>query len=362
VVLLGPRQCGKTTLARSLAGHYFDLEQDADRLRLETTWPEIESARNLVALDEAQTWPELFPRLRGAIDADRGRPGRFLLLGSVSPALMRNISESLAGRAALLELTPFLADELPSLPLNDLWLRGGYPPVALESARFPRWLTDYARTLAERDLPLWGWPAAPQLTERFFRMVTAVHGQQWNASQIAASLGLTHPTINRYLDFIEGAFLLRRLPPWSGNLRKRLRKAPKVFWRDSGALHALLRVDTFADLLAQPWVGASWEGFVIGQLLDTLSARGRSYEASYLRTSDGYEVDLILELGRTRWAIEVKLTSNPAPQDLERLNRAADLVKADRRLLISQVGTSAIGGHSASANLRDTLASLTGAA
>jgi predicted AAA+ superfamily ATPase len=355
VVMLGPRQCGKTTLARSLALHYFDLEQDADRLRLEARWTEVMAARGLVAFDEAQAWPEILPRLRGAIDADRQRAGRFLVLGSVSPALLRTTSESLAGRAALLELTPFLGAEVPAIPQNELWLRGGFPPVALEPKRFPHWLADYVRTLAERDLPQWGWPAAPQLTERFLRMVAAVHGQQWNASQLGASLGLSHPTVNRYLDFLEAAYLVRRLPPWSGNIRKRLLKTPKVYWRDTGALHAVLRTGSLDDLLAQPWVGASWEGFCLEQILGVLSARGAAFEAAYLRTSDGYEVDLVLDLGRTRWAVEVKLSSNPSPQDLDRLKHAAGLVQADRRLLISQVPESAIGKNDGSCNLRDAL-------
>ena len=331
--LLGPRQAGKTTLAKSLAVRYFDLEQAADQTRLDAQWEEVMATLGLVAFDEAQAWPVVFNRLRGAIDADRSRVGRFLVLGSVSPGLMKEVSESLAGRIALIDLTPFLAVEVPNIALPDLWLRGGLPPVTLAPGRFPVWSQDYLRNLVQRDLPLWGWTATPQQTDRLLRMLAAVHGQQWNASQLAASLGLTHPTINRYLDFLEGVFLVRRLPAWSANLRKRHVKSPKVFWRDSGLLHALMGADSTDALLGQPWVGASWEGFVIEQIVETLRTRGIQPNPHYLRTSDGYEIDLILEIRGKLWAIEVKLTSDPAPQDLQRLEKAAELIDADQRIL-----------------------------
>ncbi len=353
--LLGPRQAGKTTLARSLATHYFDLEQSGDQTRLDAQWDEIMASSKLVAFDEAQAWPALFSRLRGAIDADRSRNGRFLLLGSVTPGLLKEVSESLAGRIALLELGPLLATEASAIPLRELWLRGGLPPVALVPARFPAWPRDYVRNLVQRDLPQWGWTATPQLTERLLRMLALVHGQSWNASQIASSLGLTHPTINRYLDFLEGVFLVRRLPPWSANLRKRWVKSPKVYWRDSGLLHAMLDVDSTDDLLSQPWVGASWEGFVIEQVVGTLQAHGVECRPHYLRTSDGYEIDLIVEIRRKRWAIEVKLTSDPAPQDVARLDKAADLIEADYRVLVSNTSKSAMGPRNLICNLPDLM-------
>lgn len=359
-VLLGPRQCGKTTLAHHLASRYFDLEQVADQTRLDAQWPEIMGSDGLTAFDEAQSWPALFPRLRGAIDADRSRNGRFLILGSVVPALLREQSESLTGRTALLELTPLLAIEAHGLTLPELWLRGGLPPVALEPARFPVWAQDYLRNLSQRDLPLWGWPASPQVTERLLRMLAAVHGQNWNASQLGASLGLSHPTINRYLDFLEGVFLVRRLSPWSGNLKKRLVKSPKVYWRDTGLLHGSLGVNSIDQLLGQPWVGASWEGFVIEQILASLHALGHRVDPSYFRTSDGFEIDLVFSLAGQVWAIEIKLTTDPAPQDLARLHRAADLIGADQRILLSQVPISAFGERQASCNLPDFLSRLPG--
>ena len=189
VALVGPRQSGKTTLARSLAAEYFDLEQPGDRVRLDLRWDELAAGRRLVVLDEAQAWPEVFPRLRGAIDADRRRTGRFLLLGSVSPALMKHVSESLAGRLALLELAPLLASEMGDAPLSDRWLRGGFPDGGPGApGRFPTWQLDYLALLAQRDLPVWGLPAKPQVTDRVLRIIAAVHGQIWNASQAGQAL------------------------------------------------------------------------------------------------------------------------------------------------------------------------------
>lgn len=338
VALIGPRQCGKTTLARSLGGVYFDLEQEQDRLRLDLEWPRLTRGHQLVILDEAQTWPEVFRRLRGAIDARRGSNGRFLLLGSVSPELMHHVSESLAGRLALVELAPLLYVELKTQASKErLWLCGGYPDGGvLHPHRFPRWQDDYFSLLTQRDLPAWGLPARPQVTQRLSRMLAAVHGQTWNASRLGQSLGLNYQTVNSYLDYLEGAFLVRRLQPYHDNLKKRLVKSPKVYWRDSGLLHALLNVRNRDELLAQPWVGASWEGFVIEQLLGALGAVGKSAEAFHLRTSDQHEIDLVLALDQELWAIEVKLTTNPGSDDLRRLEKTADLIGANRRFLVSQ--------------------------
>lgn len=337
VALTGPRQAGKTTLARALSPLYFDLEQESDRLRLDVRWEQLRQARQLVILDEAQAWPEIFPRLRGAIDGERGRNGRFLLLGSVSPALMHHVSESLAGRLALAELTPLLAAELPRARLDQLWRCGGYPDGGVLNANaFPDWQKNYLSLLAQRDLPNWGLPSRAPLTQRLLKMLALLHGQQWNASQTGQSLGLSHPTVNSYLDYLVGAFLIRSLPPYASNLRKRLVRSPKVYWRDSGLLHALHGVTAAVDLLSQPWVGASWEGFVIEQILGQMSLRGCAVEAYYLRTSDQYEIDLVLDFGHRLWAVEIKLTSRPAPADLHRLNKTADLIKADRRFLITR--------------------------
>jgi len=337
VALVGPRQAGKTTLARSLGGTYFDLEQDADRLRLDLEWSSLVEGKTLVVLDEAQSWPEVFRRLRGAIDEHPRRKGRFLLLGSVSPGLMVHVSESLAGRLSLVELTPLLLTELRKMPLRTVWYLGGYPEGGvLDRGRFPRWQLDYLALLAQRDLPSWGLPAGPQLTQRLLKMIAAINAQTWNASQVGQSLGISYKTVNSYMDYLVGAFLIRRLPPYRGNLRKRLIKSPKVYWRDTGLLHALLNVSDEDELLNRPWVGASWEGFVIEQILGALQQADRHVEPFFFRTSDGREIDLVLDFGSALWAVEAKLSASPSSSDFDRMSKTADLIKADRRILVSQ--------------------------
>jgi len=359
VALLGPRQCGKTTLGRSLSRRYYDAEQPADRLRLDLDWPDIIAGRGLAVIDEAQSWPELFPRLRAAIDSDRRRNGRFLLLGSVSPALMREVSESLAGRLARVALTPFLLPELGSQALDRLWLAGGFPDGGiLRPKAFPAWQRDYLALMAQRDLPAWGLAARPQVTDRLLHMLAAVHGQAWNASALGQSLGLSYHTVNSHLDFLEGAYLVRRLAPWSGNLRKRLTRSPKVYVRDTGLLHSLLRAASRAELLRHPAAGASWEGFVIEQLLGSLAARGVDANPHFLRTSDGYEIDLLLTLGGTAVAIEVKLSAGASPQDLARLERAADLVSAPHRYIVCRTAEPATDGTRGALNLAGAIARL----
>lgn len=352
VAVVGPRQCGKTTLARSLGGRYFDLEAEADLLRLDLSWDQLIEQNDLVVLDEAQAYPPIFKRMRSAIDRRRRVTGRFLVLGSVSPALMRAVSESLAGRLALVELTPFFLDEVGAKALDDLWLRGGFPDGGiLGTDTMPGWQLNYLALLAQRDLPSWGLPARPNMTDRLFRMLAVAHGTTWNASAIGQSLGLNYQTVNSYMDYLEGAFLLRRLQPFHANVRKRLVKSPKVYWRDSGLLHALSGVSTMDALLSQPWVGASWEGFVIQQALACLNAADIDCAPYHLRTSDQHEIDLLLDLGSERWACEIKLTSDPKADDLARLNKVADLIGAEKRILISRTQRPMEAGTSASLNL-----------
>lgn len=336
VALIGPRQSGKTTLAQSLGGRYFDIEQESDRLRVDLEWRALGDGLDLVILDEAQEWPELFARLRGEIDRDRKRNGRFLILGSVSPSLMTQVSESLAGRLSLLELTPLLRFEMRNDEQCERhWLVGGYPDGGvLDGTNYPQWQADYLDLLTQRDLPNWGMPARPSLTRRLLRMLAAAHGQEWNASQIGKSLGLSFHTVNHYVDFLESAFLVRRLPAFHANIRKRLVKRPKLYWRDSGLLHFLLNVSDSTALLDQPWVGASWEGYVIEQALAALRGTQRSVEAHYLRTSDQKEIDLLVQTGSELWAIEAKLTTHPQMRSLARLDAVADLVGAKKRFLI----------------------------
>lgn len=347
VTLVGPRQCGKTTLAREIGGEYFDLEQESDRVRLDLEWTRLVAGRTRVILDEAQTHPAVFPRLRAAIDADRARNGRFILLGAVSPALMRSVSESLAGRMAVIELTPFLWNELAARPMRSrLWLMGGFPDGGVRRpASFPQWANSYLRLITERDLPALGIPCTPQVTQKLLRMMAALNGQQWNASELGRSMGVNYQTVTRYVDFIEGAFLLRRLPAFHANLSKRLVKAPKIHWRDTGLLHATLGIDSDDALRHHPAVGASWESFVVEQALGMLAALGVPHSAFHFRTSDGYELDLVLESGRERWAVEIKLTSDPSPHDLARLEKCAAMVSATRAILVSQVAADAGDKH-----------------
>lgn len=363
VGLIGPRQCGKTTLSRSLNGRYFDLESAADGLKLDLSWDELIRGNELIVLDEAQSVPSVFPRIRSCIDADRKRNGRFLLLGSVAPALMREVSESLAGRLALVELSPFYLDEVGADALDMLWLNGGFPDGGvLTAGAMPGWQMNFLALLAQRDLPAWGLPAKPQTTMRLFKMLAAAHGTPWNASRIGQSLGLNYQTVNGYMDYLEGAFLLRCLAPYHANLGKRLMKSPKIYWRDSGLLHALLGVASMEALLSQPWAGASWEGFVIQQMIARLDASGRAFTPHYLRTSDQYEIDLLLDFGRERWAFEIKLTAHPSSDDMQRLNKVADMVGAEKRVLVSRTTEKMASGSCYSVDIDGALCLLDPAA
>jgi hypothetical protein len=235
-------------------------------------------------------------------------------------------------------MTPFLLSELKAAQMDDLWLRGGYPDGGiLAPDMFPEWQENYLEALATRDLPNWGLSAKPRQTLRLLAMLAASHGQPLNASQIGASLALNHKTVVSYIDFLEGAFLVRRISPYFANIKKRLVKTPRVYWRDSGLLHSLMNVFDLDGLYRQPWLGQSWEGFVIEQTLSTLAVSGKRGQAFYFRTSDGHELDLVLDWGAERWAIEIKLTSNPSPAELDRLNATADLIDAKRRILVCRI-------------------------
>lgn len=337
VTLSGPRQCGKTTLAQSLGGTYFNIEAPEERVRLDASWPEIMAGDKLAIFDEAQYWPELFSRLRGEIDKYRKKNGRFLLLGSIAPALMRGIGESLAGRMAVVDLSPF--GLLETNRLDALWIYGGFPDggVLGPDGAFPVWQENYLRAMCERDLPLWGLSAKPALTERLLRMTAAEHGTILNLSKLGQSLGLTHHTVETYLDYLQGAYLIRRLLPLHENLRKRLVKAPRLYWRDSGLLHALLRLDPGGDIFSHPWVGASWEGFVIEEIIKARQTRGDSFDAHFFRSHDGWEADLVLDDARGREAIEIKLTSAPDREAIQRLEKVADMIGANRKTLICRI-------------------------
>jgi hypothetical protein len=277
----------------------------------------------------------------------------------VSPALMREVSESLAGRLALVELTPFLLAELRTVAATRLWLLGGFPDGGiLGGSGFPTWQRNYAALLTQRDLPSWGLPAKPQVTERLLHMLAAVHGQIWNASNLGQSLGLSYHTVNTYLDFLQGAYLIRRLTPWSARLTQRLVKSPKIFLRDSGLLHAMLGISNRESLLRHPSAGASWEGFVIEQLIGDLTARGVEVEPYYLRTSDGREIDLLLRIGTNLVALEMKLAARASPEDVARLERSADLVGAEHRYIVCQTQSPSANANRGVLDLRSALGRL----
>jgi len=312
VLLLGPRQCGKTTLAREFArtrdAEYFDLESPADTARLAQPLTALEPLRGHVVLDEAQLKPELFPILRVLADRDSS-PARFLLLGSASPDLLSDSSETLAGRVALLPMSGFDLAEVGTHKLRALWWRGGFPRSLLASSdgTSRNWRADFIQTFLERDLRRFGVQVAPASLRRFWNMVAHYHGQIWNASEIGRSLGEAHTTVKRHLDVLCGALVMRQLPPWFENIGKRQVKSPKVYLRDSGLLHELLGIRSFAALEAHPKLGASWEGFALEHVLRIAGER----EAYFWNTQGGAELDLLLFVDGRKFGFEFKYADAP---------------------------------------------------
>jgi len=312
VLLLGPRQCGKTTLAREFArtrdAEYFDLESPADTARLAQPLTALEPLRGHVVLDEAQLKPELFPILRVLADRDSS-PARFLLLGGASPDLLSDSSETLAGRVALLPMSGFDLAEVGTHKLRALWWRGGFPRSLLASSdgTSRNWRADFIQTFLERDLRRFGVQVAPASLRRFWNMVAHYHGQIWNASEIGRSLGEAHTTVKRHLDVLCGALVMRQLPPWFENIGKRQVKSPKVYLRDSGLLHELLGIRSFAALEAHPKLGASWEGFALEHVLRIAGER----EAYFWNTQGGAELDLLLFVDGRKFGFEFKYADAP---------------------------------------------------
>lgn len=313
VAVEGPRQCGKTTLARMLASgegavSFFDLEAAVDQRKLENPEQTLSPLRGLVIVDEVQRMPGLFPALRVLLDRP-DIPARFLLTGSASPAMVRGLSESLAGRVGLLDLSGFDIEEVGPQHLRRLWLRGGFPRsfLAPDETASMTWRESFVRTLLERDLPQLGITIPATTLRRFWTMLAHYHGQHWNAAELARSLGADEKTARRYLDILAGAFMVRPLPPWFENLKKRQVKAPKVYIRDSGLLHTLLGLETMDDLLGHPKLGASWEGFAVEQLLAFFPA-GRTF---YWATHGGAELDLLVTAHGRRYGFECKFSDAP---------------------------------------------------
>ena len=312
VVLTGPRQCGKTTLARQLVApesvNYFDLEDPASLARLDEPMTALRPLRGLVVIDEVQRRPDLFPVLR--VLADRSpAPGPFLILGSASGELLRQTSESLAGRAERVVMGGFTLDEVGADAVDELWRRGGLPRSYLSQndADSTAWRGAFVQALLERDLPQWGVRVPAVALRRFWTILAHYHGQTWNAADAASALGVGPKAVRNYLDLLTDAYMLRQLQPWHANLRKRQVKAPKVYVRDSGLLHRLLGITTEAELLTHPKLGSSWEGFVIEQVL----AAEQHDDAFFWATYQGAEIDLVLRRGERLLGVECRRTDAP---------------------------------------------------
>jgi predicted AAA+ superfamily ATPase len=313
VALLGPRQCGKTTLARKFVSpgslNYFDLEEPQSLARLTEPDTALRPLEKLVVIDEIQRRPDLFPLLR--VLADRTPfPARFLILGSASPDLLRQSSESLAGRLETVSLEGFRLSDLGAAAQSRHWLRGGFPLAytARTEADSLTWRRQFLQTFLERDLPQLGIRIPAVVLRRFWNMVAHYHGQIWNAAELARALAVNESTVRRYLDLMTGVFMVRQLPPWFENLGKRQVKAPKIYVRDSGLLHTLLGVTSQHDLEHHPKVGASWEGYAVEEVLKALQPD----EAYYWATYNGAEIDLILFKDGRRVGVECKRADAPA--------------------------------------------------
>ncbi len=337
VVLIGPRQVGKTTLAQAVASEfsavYLDLEAPSDARKIED--PEFyfhNYQDKLIVIDEVQRRPDLFQVIRSQIDQNRRagrRHGQFLLLGSASNDLLRQSSESLAGRVSYQELFPFDVLEVGSENASSLWLRGGFPDAWLEPDGSLDWRLDFIRTYLERDVPALGLRIPAETLRRFWTMLAHHQGQLFNASRIGASLGVKGQTASRYLDLMSDLMLVRRLRPWHTNVGKRLVKSPKTYVRDAGILHALLNLRRLDDVLGHPVAGASWEGFVIENLI---AASQPGVDAHFYRTQAGAEIDLLLQVGSERWAIEIK--RNSAPSVSRGFHNACEDLQPDRKWVI----------------------------
>jgi len=330
VALLGPRQCGKTTLARMFAESgpctFFDLENPVDLRRLSAPMTALGAVSGLVVIDEVQRRPDLFELLRVLVDRPQN-PARFLLLGSASPYLVKDVSESLAGRTGFVDLAGFDLWEVGVERQPALWLRGGFPRsfLADDDRDSMTWREDFIRTFLERDIPQFGISIPAETLRRYWTMVAHYHSQIWNAAQVARSLGASENTARRYLDILSGAYMVRVLPPWFENIRKRQVKAPKIYIRDSGVLHALLQLPTWQDLHGHPKLGASWEGFALEHVIRVLKTR----DAYFWATHGGAELDLLTLVRGKRYGFEFKYADAPgrsrsmltamADLDLERL-------------------------------------------
>ena len=310
--LLGPRQCGKTTLAKQIAAsresHYFDLEAPSDQQRLQNAELMLDSLSGLVVLDEIQQMPHLFNLLRVLVDR-QDHPCRYLILGSASPRIVTSVSESLAGRVEFVELAGFDLSEIEGHAVSDLWIKGGFPRSFLAETNEDSlaWREGFIRTFLERDIPQFGFAPSAVTMRRFWTMLAHAHGQTWNGSELGRSMGLSDKTVRSYLDILTGTFVVRQLQPWHENLKKRQVKSPKVYLRDTGLLHSLLGIQDHHQLLGHPRLGASWEGFALEQVL----CRLRLADVYFWATHGGAELDLLFFRGGKRFGVEFKFNEAP---------------------------------------------------
>ncbi len=312
ITLVGPRQCGKTTLARDFVPedsvNYFDLEDPVSLVRLDEPMTALESLQGLIVIDEIQRRPELFPVLRVLVDR-RSFAGQFLILGSASGGLLKQSFESLAGRMEMLYLRGFSLQELGESQQEQHWLRGGFPLsyLATNEADSLAWRKEFIQTLLERDFPQWGVRTAATALWRFWSMLAHYHGQIWNAAEFARAMGVSESTTRRYLDLLSDAFMVRQLQPWHANIRKRQVKSPKIYIHDSGLLHQLLGITSQRDLLTHPKIGASWEGYALEEVLSA----AQPDDAWFWATHQGAEIDLLLRKDGRMVGIECKRTDAP---------------------------------------------------
>jgi hypothetical protein len=312
VGLIGPRQCGKTTLARQLVSvdspNYLDLEDPSGLARLDEPMTALRGLKGLVVIDEVQRRPDLFPVLRVLMDRTP-LSARFLILGSASPELLRQTSESLAGRIETISMSGFSMSEVGHVALARHWLRGGFPPsyLARTESDSLAWRKNFIQTFLERDLPQWGIGTPSAALLRFWTMLAHYHGQTWNAAEPARSLGVSEPTVRRYLDILSGVFMVRQLLPWHANLKKRQIKAPKIYFRDTGLLHHLLGIRSDKELLGHPKCGSSWEGYVIEETIKATEPD----EAYYWATHSGAEIDMVLIKNGRMLGVECKRMDAP---------------------------------------------------
>lgn len=339
IAILGPRQCGKSTLVKSLVRSfdgilYLDMQKESDLNKL--LEPELffeSNADKIICLDEIQMAPKLFSVLRSVIDANRVN-GKFILLGSASQELIQQTSESLAGRIGMLHLSPFLVNELSNLEsfsLQKFWLRGGFPTsyLSVNDENSMIWLENYIRTYVERDIPQLGFQIPALQLKRLLTMCAHNQGQQLNLSKLGESMGLTHPTIKRYIDLLEQTFIVRTIPPYEVNVKKRLIKSPKVFVRDSGILHQLLAIPNFNSLLGHPVFGSSWEGIVVENII----VNRPTWDYFFYRTATGDEIDLILKKGNQTIAIECK--ASDAPKVTKGFYRSLEVIQPTKTFIIA---------------------------